>query len=106
MTTQSSQQFKRINLQMDSKFDLSTYKGRFLHFLNQQNPLNILATEKQFKSAFEVLREKSKSRDEEFWAAKYLVDSAYHPSTGEKIILPGRMCFQGNWLFKYLVCDI
>ena len=96
---------------MESKYDLSTYKGRFFHFLNQQNPLNIFASEKHFDKAFEILAEKKHTPDDEFWRAKYLVDSAYHSGTGEKIILPGRMCFQGfrlrfffqNLYFKYFL---
>ena len=87
---------------MESKYDLSSYKGRFFHFLNQQNPLNIFASEKHFDKAFEILAEKKHNPDDEFWRAKYLVDSAYHSATGEKIILPGRMCFQGYRLRFFL----
>ena len=35
---------------------------------------------------------------EDVWNAKYIYDSAYHPTTGELVFMPGRMSFQGNFL--------
>ena len=31
---------------------------------------------------------------EAVWDAKYVYDSAYHPTTGELVFMPGRMSFQ------------
>ena len=42
---------------------------------------------------------------DQVWDAKYVYESAYHPSTGELTFLPGRMSFQGktlNHIKKYL----
>ena len=33
---------------------------------------------------------------EDVWNAKYIYDSAYHPTTGELVFMPGRMSFQGE----------
>ena len=35
---------------------------------------------------------------EDVWNAKYIYDSAYHPTTGELVFMPGRMSFQGKVL--------
>ena len=41
----------------------------------------------------------------EYWEAKYIYDSAYHPVSNEQVFLPGRMCFQapGNTALTLLM---
>jgi len=81
------------------RFDQTTYWGRARHFFVTTNPLNILATQQQLQEAKELLDKFKKGEAEnvsadKLWAAKELYDSAYHPDTGEKMFLPGRMSAQ------------
>ena len=39
---------------------------------------------------------------EDVWNAKYIYDSAYHPTTGELVFMPGRMSFQGNMAYPHV----
>lgn len=80
-------------------YDQSTYEGRARYFLATTNPLNCFATDKQLdfaKSTVDAYRkgEDVKLSEDELWAQKQLYDSAFHPQTGEKLFLAGRMSFQ------------
>jgi len=68
--------------------------------VHYSNPLNVLATDEQLDYAKKIVQdykagaEDPKLTEGEIWAAKELYDSAFHPQTGEKQFLPGRMSFQ------------
>ncbi|XP_026322834.1 sideroflexin-1 [Hyposmocoma kahamanoa] len=83
------------------RWDQNTYWGRATHFFHLTNPLNVLASDKQLDEAKKIVTEFRKTQkmpsgydEEKLWAAKYLYDSAFHPDTGEKMILIGRMAAQ------------
>lgn len=94
------------------RWDQNTFSGRLKHFFTLTNPKNILATDSQFKSAYDIVNKykfspiflisllkrtgqsESTFNMEDVWKAKYLYDSAHHPETGQRQNLIGRMSFQ------------
>jgi len=88
----------KINLDAP-RYDQSTYWGRARHFFITTNPLNLMSGPGQLTEAKDKVDryrrgELSDVTEDEIWAAKHLVDSAYHPDTGEAMFLPGRMSAQ------------
>jgi tricarboxylate carrier len=64
------------------------------------NPLNILAGNAKLEGAARIMQKYKRGEgmegmtEERLWKAKRLYDSAYHPGTGEKMFIVGRMSFQ------------
>lgn len=81
------------------RWDQSTYLGRAKHFFVTTNPLNVLASDEELDAAKQTVADYRAGKlhdmsDDEIWQAKQLVDSAFHPDTGEKNFILGRMAFQ------------
>lgn len=84
------------------KYEQSTYTNRAKHFFLLTNPLNLLASDADLDNAKRIIDEyKAGKRQidgchsaDELWRAKYMYDSAFHPDTGEKMIIYGRMSAQ------------
>lgn len=82
------------------RYDQSTYMGRAKHFFITTNPLNCLKTSNELNEAKTIVQKyKAGERisgltEDKLWKAKQTYDSAFHPDTGEKMFMLGRMAFQ------------
>ena len=91
----------KVNLDQP-KFDQKTFVGRAKHFFLLTNPLNLLTSGKRLEQARRIVQNHKAGKDvsdevqsvDELWKYKYLYDSAFHPETGEKSIIIGRMSAQ------------
>uniref|UniRef100_A0A915B9C4 Sidoreflexin n=1 Tax=Parascaris univalens TaxID=6257 RepID=A0A915B9C4_PARUN len=79
----------------------NTYEGRLRHYWATANPLNLFHTTAEIEAAKRIVldyRQTGKVDDkmtvEELWRWKHIYDSAYHPDTGRKMPLIGRMSAQ------------
>ncbi|RZF34955.1 hypothetical protein LSTR_LSTR010047 [Laodelphax striatellus] len=89
----------RVNLD-EPRWDQNTYWGRAQYFFTTTNPLNIFTSSarldqcKQIVDTYKAGGKLPGVSLEELYRAKDLVDSAFHPETGEKMIIIGRMSAQ------------
>ncbi|XP_030058684.1 sideroflexin-2 [Microcaecilia unicolor] len=98
MATKSMDSLK-VNIDTP-RWDQTTFVGRLKHFFNITDPRTVVASEEELDRA-KILVESCRTGTvppgtslEQLHYAKKLYDSAFHPDTGEKMNLIGRMSFQ------------
>ena len=92
------------------QYDQETFIGRLRHQLNTTNPFYMFKSDKQIKSALDLLDQYKKDPENtlrsigstKLWEAQNLKTASIHPDTGEKVLLPLRLC--GFVTFNIPIC--
>lgn len=90
---------KKINIEKP-RWDQSSFGGRFKHFAAVTDTKKAFASNRRLNAAQEMVKAHRAGRTppgttvEQLWYSKQLYDSAFHPDTGKKMNLLGRMSFQ------------
>ncbi|KAK0139743.1 Sideroflexin-1 [Merluccius polli] len=88
-----------INIK-EPRWDQGTFMGRAQHFFMVTDPRNVLLSSETLEDARVTVQNyragivKPGLTEDALWKAKYVYDSAFHPDTGEKMFVIGRMSAQ------------
>uniref|UniRef100_A0A8D3E1Q5 Sidoreflexin n=1 Tax=Scophthalmus maximus TaxID=52904 RepID=A0A8D3E1Q5_SCOMX len=88
-----------INIK-EPRWDQGTFMGRAKHFFKVTDPRTVLLSSDTLDEARVIVEDyrsgiaKPGLTEDELWRAKYIYDSAFHPDTGEKMFVIGRMSAQ------------
>uniref|UniRef100_A0A3Q3LLP1 Sidoreflexin n=1 Tax=Labrus bergylta TaxID=56723 RepID=A0A3Q3LLP1_9LABR len=95
----SAELSRNINIK-EPRWDQGTFMGRAQHFFMVTDPRTVLLSSESLDEARVIVENyragivKPGLTEDELWKAKYVYDSAFHPDTGEKMFVIGRMSAQ------------
>ncbi|CAI5441799.1 unnamed protein product [Caenorhabditis angaria] len=82
------------------RWNQNEFQGRMYHFFTTANWLNLFVSNSELEKARQTVIDYKQGKFDpkltvdELWKAKSLYDSAFHPDTGEKMFILGRMSAQ------------
>ena len=79
-----------------TRYDQTTYTGRLAHFREMVSPSTLLVGDAELAAKVDLLERHARgaapeASDADLWDAKRIKDAIIHPTTGEKMFMPGRM---------------
>jgi tricarboxylate carrier len=80
-----------------SRFDQTTFWGRFRHFLDVIDPRTLFTSKNELEKCSSLLKQYKAGTvepditDRELWEAQKIVQAIIHPDTGDKMFMPFRM---------------
>ncbi|XP_077992366.1 sideroflexin-5-like [Glandiceps talaboti] len=80
-----------------SKFDQSTFFGRYRHFLDHVDPRTLFTSKATLEASVKLLDDYKKgtlppgTTNKQLWQAQKIKQAILHPDTGEKVFFPFRM---------------
>ncbi|XP_070541584.1 sideroflexin-5-like [Ptychodera flava] len=80
-----------------SRFDQSTFAGRYRHFLDVVDPSTLFTSDAKLQASIQLLDDYKNgtlspdTTNKQLWQAQKIKQAIIHPDTGEKIFMPFRM---------------
>ncbi|KAL9982438.1 hypothetical protein ACROYT_G004478 [Oculina patagonica] len=94
--TVSSLGYPKFSLN-ESRFDQTTYLGRYKRCLDVTDPRTLFVSERKLEESIKLLKQFENATlpqgttDRKLWEARKIKEAIIHPDTGRKVLMPFRM---------------